>query len=193
MLHFNSGLAARLILVTVSGLMAYPAIKLDSFLTPDRYPPVFSWWLILHGVLFGALVMAPFVSTERHRGLRRVALTLSSVFSYYLAITFASLDGFAILTEPAQYILAGVTGAVLVATATRFIAPLKIRTAFWILVVSAGLAGGALFSVTSSLCFWDKCADWWRVPPYSAGWIFWQVLVFLAMYMGSERDSGDCT
>ncbi len=191
MQHFNPGLAVRLILVLISGLMAYPAIKLDSFLTPDRYPPIFSWWLILHGVLFGALVMAPFVSTSRHQALRRVALILSSVLSYYIAITFASLDNFAILTEPAQYVLAGLTGAILVATATRFIAPLKIRTAFWVLVVTAGLVGGAAFSVTADVCFWDKCTAWWHVLPYSAGWIIWQALVFLAMYMGSKRDSDE--
>jgi hypothetical protein len=187
--QFTPSLATRLALVVLSGLLTYPAIKLDSILTPDNYPPIFSWWMILHGLSFGALVMVPFVSARSYRGLRIAALIATSITSYYLAIEFSSLDDFAILTERVQFIIAGTTGAILVALATRFIAPLRIRTAYWYFIVLAGLVGGIIFSFTIEICFWEKCNAWWQVLPYTAGWIIWQGLVLLAMHFGTQRDS----
>jgi hypothetical protein len=187
--QFTPSLATRLTLVVLSGLLTYPAIKLDTILTPDNYPPILSWWLILHGMSFGALVMAPFASAQSYRGLRIAALIAASIASYYLAIEFASLDDFAILTERVQFMLAGTTGAILVALATRFIAPLRIRAAYWYFTVLAGLLGGFIFSFTIEICFWDKCNAGWQVLPYASGWIVWQGLVLLAMHFGAQRDS----
>ena len=199
--QFTPSLATRLTLVLLSGLLTYPAIKLDTFLTPDNYPPIFSWWMILHGLSFGALVMAPFATAGSYRGLRIAALIAASINraalinsvhlwpSYYLAIEFASLDDFAILTERVQFMLAGTIGAILVALATRFIAPLRIRAAFWYFTVLAGLVGGTIFSFTIEICFWDKCNAWWQVFAYTAGWIIWQGLVLLAMHSGAQRNS----
>ena len=59
---FNLALAPRLALAALSGILTLPSILIDSALGPDLYPPVFSWWIILHGIFFGSLVMAPFVS-----------------------------------------------------------------------------------------------------------------------------------
>ncbi len=70
MRFFNLSLQWRLVLAAFSGLLTYPANLLDSALGPDWYPPILSWWLILHGLLFGALVMAPYVLRKDHRVLR---------------------------------------------------------------------------------------------------------------------------
>ena len=189
--QFNPSLTTRLLLVVLSGLLTYPAIKLDTFLTPDRYPPILSWWMLLHGVVFGALVMAPFVSASNYRGLRIAALIVASAASYYIAIEVASLDDFAILTERVQFMIAGLTGAFLTVAATRHIAPLKVRPAYWLWSAVAGLAGGAVFSFTIEVCFWDRCNAWWHVLPYASGWIAWQGLVCLAMVFGQQQDSAE--
>ena len=91
MRFFNLSLRPRLVLVALSGLLTYPAIVLDSALGPDWYPPILSWWLIFHGLLFGALVMAPFVLRNDHRVLRVAALMLASVMIYYTAIEVPEL------------------------------------------------------------------------------------------------------
>lgn len=188
MRRFKATLANRLGLVLISGLLTYPAIKLDSLLTPDRYPPVFSWWMILHGVLFGALVLAPFVSHGRFRALRIVTLVFASVLSYYIAIEIAGLRDFQVFRVWIQYTIAGVSGAVLVATATRFVAPLVVHANYWLYTTLAGLIGGALFSVTAEVCFWDDCRSLWQVLAYSSGWVIWQGLVFGAMYASVRRS-----
>ena len=46
-------LTARLLLAATSGALTLPAIRIDSALGPESYPPVFSWWIILHGLTFG--------------------------------------------------------------------------------------------------------------------------------------------
>lgn len=120
MRFFNLSLRPRLVLVALSGLLTYPAIVLDSALGPDWYPPILSWWLFFHGLLFGGLVMAPFVLRNDHRVLRVAALMLASVMIYYTAIEVPELVKIEFLGEAGQYMIAGVTGAMLVAVARRF-------------------------------------------------------------------------
>jgi hypothetical protein len=83
--------------------------------------------------------------------------------------------------------VAGVSGAILVATAVRFIAPLAVTPAYWGFSILAGLIGGYIFSRAFGVCNWDKCAAAWMILPYAAGWIVWQSLVCAAMFLGLRR------
>ena len=188
MQFFNLSLASRLALAVLSGVLTYPAIRLDALLGPEFYPPLFSWWLILHGLVFGLLVMVPFITGSRHRAVRILALAATSVFAYDLAIRIPDLVAIEMLGDTGDFIVAGVAGAVLVATAVRYIAPLRVTPAYWGFSVLAGLIGGIVFSRTFGVCEWDKCADAWMIFPYAAGWIVWQALVCAAMFVGARRN-----
>ena len=180
-------LPPRLGLAVLSGILTFPAILVDSALGPTTYPPVFSWWIILHGLLFGFLVMAPFVTSRHRRRLRAVILALASVLIYDAAIRIPDLVALEFLGELGDFIVAGVSGAVLVATAVRYIAPLAVAPAYWVYCIIAGLAGGAIFAYTFGACDWDQCSPSWRVVPYAFGWVAWQALVCAAMYTGRNR------
>ena len=185
---FNLPLGLRLALAAFSGILTYPANRLDTLMGPECYPPVFSWWLILHGLLFGFLVMAPFVTSNRHRRIRVLMLAVASVFIYDLAIRIPDLIAIEILGDTGDFIVAGISGAVLVATAVRFIAPLRVTPAYWGFSFLAGLIGGLVFSQAFEVCEWDKCARAWMILPYAAGWIAWQSLVCAAMFLGVRRQ-----
>jgi hypothetical protein len=187
MQFFKLPLAPRLALAALSGILTYPANRLDTLMGPESYPPLLSWWLILHGLLFGLLVMAPFVTRSQHRGIRVLALAVASVFIYDLAIRIPDLIAIEILGDTGDFIVAGVSGAVLVATAVRFIAPLEVTPAYWGLSLLAGLVGGFVFSRTFEVCEWDRCTDAWMILPYAAGWIIWQSLVCTAMFLGVRQ------
>ena len=109
MSFFKLSLAQRLVLVTFSGILTYPSIRLDTALGPEAYPPFFSWWIILHGLLFGALVMAPFATANR-RYLRAIALAIASVFIYDAAIRIPDLIDIGLIGDTGDFIVAGISG-----------------------------------------------------------------------------------
>ena len=187
MQFFNLPLAPRVALAAISGILTYPANRLDTAMGPESYPPIFSWWLILHGLLFGLLVMAPFVTDRRHRGTRVLVLAVASIFIYDLAIRIPDLIAIEFLGDTGDFMVAGISGAVLVATAVRFVAPLRVTPAYWGFSFLAGLVGGFVFSQAFEVCDWDKCAEAWMILPYAAGWIVWQSLVCAAMFLGVRR------
>ena len=185
---FNLSLGPRLALAALSGLLTFPAILFDSALGPETYPPVFSWWIILHGLTFGLLVMAPFVTSDNGRYLRVAALAIASILIYDAAIRIPDLVDINLIGDTGDFVIAGVSGALLVATALRFVAPLDVGPVYWSLVLLAGVVGGLVFSQAFEVCDWDRCASAWLVLPYSAGWICWQALVCAAMFLGTRRD-----
>jgi len=187
MQFFSLPLTPRLALAALSGILTYPAIRLDTIMGPESYPPIFSWWLILHGLVFGLLVMAPFVASSNHKGVRVSVLTVASVLIYDLAIRIPDLIAIEALGDTGDFMVAGISGAVLVATAVRFIAPLTVTPAYWGFSFVAGLIGGLVFSQAFEVCSWDKCAETWMILPYAAGWIVWQSLVCAAMFLGVRR------
>lgn len=188
---FDLPLASRLALAAISGALTFPANRLDTVLGPGTYPPLFSWWLILHGVCFGLLVMAPFVTARRYRGLRVSALTVASVFSYDAAMRIPDIVPSNLINDTGDFMLAGLTGALLVATAVRFIAPLRVAPAYWAYTAAFGLAGGLVFSATFELCDWDRCRTSWMILPYASGWIAWQSLVCAAIFLGMRQTKRD--
>ena len=184
---FKLSLAPRLALAVVSGLLTYPAIKIDSALGPDNYLLV-EWWVLLHGLTFGLLVMAPFVTSDRYRALRVAGLAVVSVVIYDLAIRMPNFITFDLDGDLDDFLISGVTGALLVAAALRFIAPLDVKPSYWGFAVLAGIVGGGIFALTFDVCRWDHCSSPWQILQYSFGWVAWQSLVCAAIYSGSGRE-----
>jgi len=200
-------LRIRLALAALSGMLTYPATLLGDLLDQFGQPPIFEWWVILHGTLFGAMVMAPFISSHKHVALRVTAMIISSVIAYYAAIELPEIIPLPIDSEVAAFAEAGAIGAVLVALATRLIAPLaapldspldsplsaplSTHARFWGLTLLAGAVGGAIFSQTFSICALQACDSFAELISYSFGWIAWQMLVCAALWLGVRRGPQD--
>ena len=188
---FNLSLGPRLALAVLSGLLTYPAILIDSALGPLSYPPIFPWWIILHGAIFGVLVLVPFIASDRHRTLRAVALVVASVVSYDAAIKIPDLIDLNLPGDLGDFIVAGVSGALLVATAVRFIAPLRAGLPYWSFTFLAGAIGGFVFAMTFDVCDWDNCSSPGLILVYASGWAAWQSLVCGALFVGSQRSPAE--
>ena len=184
---FKLSLKPRLALAVISGALTYPAERLDTLYLGDVPSPLFSWWLIFHGAIFGILVMAPFVDVRSLRSLRVIALIVASIFSYDAAMRVPGIRPSSIIFDPVSFMFAGLTGALLVATAIRFIAPLRAGPEYWAYTAAAGLSGGLIFYFTFDICDGGPCRSAWQIIPYASGWIIWQTLVLLAMYEGQKR------
>ena len=188
---FNLPLGPRLALAMLSGLLTYPAILIDSALGPQSYLLNFSWWIILHGAIFGVLVLVPFITSDTHRTLRAVALVVASVVSYDAAIKIPDLVELNLPGDLGDFLVAGVSGALLVATAVRFVAPLRVGLPYWSFAFLAGAIGGFVFAMTFNVCDWDSCSSPGLVLVYTSGWAVWQSLVCAALFVGSRRLSED--
>lgn len=190
MSFFNLGLPQRIALAVVSAAVTLPAIKLDTALGPDTYVFVLSWWEIIHGVAFGALVMAPFIATSSQRAARFLALMIASVLIYRIAIEAPDIIlGGTQLRDFWAFTIAGTTGSVLVAITTKFLAPIQVARNYWLFTAVAGAVGGVVFSYTIEFCDWDTCASVLNVGVYISGWFVWQALVCAAMYLGRRKDN----
>lgn len=182
-------LLPRLALAALSGLLTYPASLLGDALDRFGPAPVLEWWIILHGILFGALVMTPYISSDKRIALRATAMIIASVLAYYAAIKLPELLVIPFDEDAIAFIESGVIGAGLVALATRFIAPLSTLARYWGLTLLAGVIGGAIFSQTFDDCVLDSCDSLIKILWYSFGWIAWQMLVCAAIWVGIRHDS----
>ena len=187
MVFFRLTLAPRLGLVMLSSLLTYPAIRLDDALGHETYPGFLSWWVIFHGLLFGFLVMGPFVSGRGYRALRVIVLAIASVFIYDLAIRIPGKIPLTIVGDLDDFVIAGMSGALLVAMAVRYVGAVEVRPCYWANCLIAGLLGGLIFTSTFEICSWGNCASPWLILPHVSGWTAWQSLVFLALYSGSRQ------
>ena len=182
-------LAPRLALAALSGALTFPAIRLDSALGAETYVLSLPWWIILHGLVFGLLVMAPFITSDRHRPLRVIVLAVASILIYDSAIKIPDLIELNLPGDLGDFLVAGISGALLVATAVRFVAPLPAGLAYWCLAFLAGAIGGFIFAMTFNACDWDRCDSTGWLAVYTSGWIAWQGLVCAALFIGSRQGS----
>lgn len=130
--------------------------------------------LHLVGIVFGALVMAPYALSSNRRALRGVAMCVASAAIYYAAIRFI-VDGPFGYDTIVPYLISGGGAAVLVSITVVLVAPRRPRWQAIPLAVTAGTLGGAVFD--------------WSFGNGSevnaiVGHLAWQVLVCLALHFG---------
>jgi len=183
---FNCSTRVRLVLAGLSGFGANHLVMLSEELQnvvgapfgwycSEMYtcPFLHFWDWLLVGTSFGLLVMVPCIRTVNWIFARAIGLILASIFIYFLA----EYLGFWLLWEwddPSEIKIAmgtgmvGALGALLVATATRFLAPLDSKIVLWLCAGVAGFVGGATLGP-----LFDA-----RIP---VAYFSWQVLVCVAL------------
>jgi hypothetical protein len=134
----------------------------------------FQWPFHLIGLVFGALVLAPYAARSTHRAARMLALSVASAVIYYLAARFI-VDGPLGYSTTAPYVIAGASAAVLSGIAVIAFAPGRFHWRLVGLTLTAGALGGAAFE-------WQMPIDW--APNDLHAYLSWQILVCLALHYG---------
>jgi hypothetical protein len=125
------------------------------------------------GVVFGALVMAPYSVASRLRMVRIVAMCVASAAIYFHAIRFV-VDGPFSYKTITPFLMSGGGAAVLVGLSVVVLAPRNASWRLFALCLFAGVVGGAAFD--------DSI---WRGSGFAevGGHLSWQVLVCLALHL----------
>lgn len=201
---FGSPIQLRVVYALIASLLWWAMVEFSQTLSDPYEEYLFK----ATGAVYGALVLVPYLpSLKGTFKLRALALLLCGVLSYWAAISAADLIPDSAVpkilrdqgdTLVVRYILgiSGVVGAVIIGIGTRLFAPLALRWDGWLMLMGAGFLGGLVLSIS----FFNVNLP---VPGIGGGgeggirflyWlpghIAWQVLVCLALYYGSNRDSG---
>ncbi|MGH8131152.1 MAG: hypothetical protein ACRES3_09905 [Steroidobacteraceae bacterium] len=147
-------------------LISLLAETLDSY---EGLPDASLWFQLLIGVVFGALVMSPYVRS-RQRISRVTAICIASAAIYYLTIRFVT-DGPLGYDTIAPFLVSGSGAALFTGLAVVALAPRPFSWKLILLTVAAGAAGGAVFELKLPV---DEML--------LAGHAAWQLLLCLALH-----------
>lgn len=169
------GLAHKLALAVVS----VAAYVLLTWLANDEGPlgRLLGWGdaaVYLTGVVFGALVLVPYLAASTGRIWRGLLLCAASASTYRLAIWIA-IDGPFQDNAIAAFALAGASAALVVAIAVVLLAPRAASRRLMILATLAGALGGAAFMLDLPFRWLDELI---------VGHLSWQLLVCAALHAG---------
>ena len=134
----------------------------------------FQWPFHLIGLIFGALVLAPYAAHSPQHWVRMIALAVASAAIYQLAVRFV-VDGPFGHSTIAPYVIAGAGSALLAGLAVALIVPRHISWRLAVLTLAAGAIGGAAFD-------WQFPFEW--APTDLHAYLAWQLLVCLALDRG---------
>jgi hypothetical protein len=123
--------------------------------------------------------MVPFIEARRARLIRVLGLVVGAGLIHWSAVELAVYLSSATALKVAVYAIPGCAGALLAALLTAGVAPLRRGWPAVALASVAGLAGGAVFGITSSA----TSSDLW----FAVDYVVWQLLVFLGLYFGNLR------
>jgi len=138
----------------------------------------FQWPFHVIGLIFGALVMAPYALESSHRAVRMVALAIASAVIYHFAVRFV-VDGPLGYSTITPYVIAGAGAALLTGFAVVALAPRRMTWRLPVLTFVAGAIGGAAFD-------WQLPVEW--APNDLHAYLAWQLLVCLSLDRGLRRD-----
>jgi hypothetical protein len=142
----------------------------------DDSPITNDWFHLVAGAVFGALVLGPYAVPER-RWPRAAGLSAAGAVIYYLAVWFV-VSGPSRLDATGAFVLAGAGAALLSGAAVVAIAPRAASGRLFLLLVLAGAAGGAAFTLNFAF---DEILY--------VGHAAWQLLVCLALHFGMRAVS----
>jgi len=134
----------------------------------------FGWPFHVVGLIFGALVMAPYAAGSPQRFARMLALAVASALIYQLAVRFV-VDGPLGYSTVLPYVIAGAGSALLAGLAVALIAARRFSWQLPVFTLIAGAIGGAAFD-------WQLPVEW--APNDLHAYLLWQVLVCLALDRG---------
>jgi hypothetical protein len=130
----------------------------------------------LVAVVFGALVMVPYLTASGRWPLRAAALCVSSAAIYYLAVRFV-VDGPLHYDTMTSFAVSGAGAALLTGLAVVVLGPRQFRPKLIPMMLVAGAAGGIVFDHKFSI---DESM--------LLGHLAWQTLVCVALHF-SFRDT----
>ena len=169
--------AVKLALAMVSVLGYWLIVQAAQALeSSDAVPDPGLWVYYLIGVVFGALVMAPYASPTYWLP-RIIALCVASALIYYLAIRFVT-DGPLGYAGMTTFVIAGSGAALLVGLAVVLLAPRRFSWPLIPLTLAAGALGGAAFEFELT-----------KDAVMLAGHWAWQMLVCAALYLSFRASS----
>ena len=176
-LRLSFELPIRLALAAISGVLCALHFHWRSF--NAGYSLGFEWFDFgLAGALFGAAVLCPYLRSGSGLIIRAFGLIAASALSYYFAVAVAILAGGFTLSS---LLLASVTGVTVVLIAARFLVPLRVKLAFWLLGLVASLVGGVAMYAGFEI-FGDT--TWSR----GFGYTVWHMAACLAIYCGHQSN-----
>jgi len=124
----------------------------------------------LSALIFGALVMVPYVVSTGRRVLRAVTMCIASAAIYYAAVRFVA-DGPLGYNMITSFVLSGSATALLTGLTVVVLGPRPFPARLVPLMLAAGAAGGGVFEYKSSI-------DETMLLAHAA----WQLLVCLALH-----------
>ena len=176
MKFYNISLLKRLLFAAISGAMVYPISFLKD-INPVLYFDV-SLSEVFIGTIFAILVMIPF--QKKRNWFKSLLLILASI-AIYTSMVYLTVEKYAMfslnISIDLAITLSGGIGALLTGITVQLIAPLRLKSTVYPVLIILGLIAGYLFSMTidsqSSLI-------------NAVGFIIWQVLVCLSIAISKK-------
>lgn len=170
----------------ISGILSYLSVSLPHFL--DHRLAISDDVLFLFpGLLFGGFILMPLVKPTPHRFIRRIALVSLSVAAWYVAVSI----GFQVLpwAQQSPVLSCGVSGSVgvlILAAASRIIAPIRIDIASVLTALVVAFLGGCLFGLAVA----QPRASVAGESLYFFGFVFWQTGVAISLFRKTTANGG---
>lgn len=176
MKYYNLSLTKRLLFSTISGAMIYPLSFLENN-NPTLYADI-SLIDVIIGAVFALFVMMPF--QKRKNWFKSILLIVASIAIYtsMMRLAVSNYNLFSLhLSHVVSVSLSGGFGALLTGIAVQYIAPIRLRSTAYPLLIILGLISGYVFSTTINSN---------SVLINSAGYIIWQTLVCLSIAVSKK-------
>ena len=167
-------LATKLTLALVSVCLYWLVVTLAERYDWSGTVLGFQWPFHLIGLIFGALVLAPYATHTPQHVVRMIALAVASALIYQLAVRFV-VDGPLGHSTSTPFVIAGAGSALLTGFAVALIVPRHISWQLVVFTLIAGAVGGATFD-------WQLSVAW--APNDLHAYFAWQVLVCIALDRG---------
>ena len=125
--------------------------------------------------------MVPFITAVQGKLYKAAGLIISSILIYAFAVelVYEQYSPFFRAELLLELAVSGTLGALLVTLATVVIAPIRASRLLWFYSAAAGLIGGLVFFGAVQTAAWELDIGF-------LGYLSWQLLVFGAMYVGSQ-------
>ncbi len=173
-LNLTTKFALALVSAGTYGLLTFLSERsevLDTFLSKANSG------MHLIAVVFGALVMVPYVTASGRWPLRAVALCVASAVIYYIAVRFV-VDGPFHYDTLTSFAVSGAGAALLTGLAVVLLAPRPFRMQLIPMMLVAGAAGGIVFDHKFSI---DESM--------LLGHLAWQTLACVALHFSFRETS----
>jgi len=175
-------LPVRLALAAVSGVLCALLFRWRFY---GQWPDIgFEWFDFgTAGALFGISVLCPYLRSGHRSMTRALGLIAASAFSYFCAMTiFVNADAwFSVAPVLKAFLLASFVGVTIVLVAARFLIPLRVTPAYWILGLAASLVGGVTMYAGFEV-FDDTTLS--TIVSYCG----WHILACMAIYGGRQSN-----